>query len=42
MVDLTALQPGHPFEVPPLLFGRIDDDMVEAWQARFSGADDRD
>ena len=41
-VDLTALQPGHPFEVPPLLFGRIDDDMVEAWQARFSGADDRD
>ena len=38
-VDLTALAPGHPFEVPPLLFGRIEDDQVEEWQARFAGTD---
>ena len=38
-VDLTALPPGHPFEVPPLLFGRIEDDQVEEWKARFAGDD---
>lgn len=38
-VDLTALAPGHPFEVPPLLFGRIEDDQVEEWAARFAGTE---
>jgi methionyl-tRNA synthetase len=36
--DLSLLPPGQPFEVPPLLFRRIDDDEVEAWTARFGGA----
>jgi methionyl-tRNA synthetase len=38
--DLAALPAGHPFEVPPLLFGRVEDEQVEAWTARFgdSGA----
>ncbi|MEE8601742.1 methionine--tRNA ligase [Euzebya tangerina] len=37
-VDLTALPEGHPFEVPPLLFRRIEDDEIEAWTARFGGS----
>lgn len=37
-VDLAGLAPGHPFEVPPLLFRRIEADEVEAWTARFGGA----
>ena len=36
-VDLTGLPAGHPFEVPPLLFRRIEDDEVEEWTARFGG-----
>ncbi|CAN5377327.1 methionine--tRNA ligase [soil metagenome] len=36
-VDLTALEAGHPFEVPPLLFRRVEDDQVQAWTERFGG-----
>ncbi|WP_370323702.1 methionine--tRNA ligase [Euzebya sp.] len=39
-VDLTALEPGRPFTVPPLLFRRIEDEEVEAWTARFGGPAD--
>ncbi|HUG84285.1 MAG TPA: methionine--tRNA ligase [Euzebya sp.] len=35
--DLTALQPGHPFALPPLLFRRVEDDEVTAWAERFGG-----
>jgi methionyl-tRNA synthetase len=37
VVDLATLPAGHGFEVPPLLFGRIEDEQVEAWTARFGG-----
>ena len=36
-VDLTRLGPGHPFEVPPLLFAKLDDDQMEEWTDRFAG-----
>jgi methionyl-tRNA synthetase len=36
-VDLGALPPGHPFEVPPLLVARIEDEQVAAWTERFGG-----
>jgi hypothetical protein len=38
-VDLTALAPGHPFQVPPLLFRRIEPEDVDAWTERFGGGD---
>ncbi|MBT8425945.1 MAG: methionine--tRNA ligase, partial [Silicimonas sp.] len=34
---LTALAPGHAFEVPDVLFAKITDDQREEWQARFAG-----
>ncbi|RZW11763.1 MAG: methionine--tRNA ligase [Rhodobacteraceae bacterium] len=34
---LTALPPGHAFEVPDVLFAKITDDQREEWQARFAG-----
>lgn len=36
--DLEALAPGRRFEVPPLLFQRVEDDQIEEWTARFGGA----
>ncbi|MGB3315457.1 MAG: methionine--tRNA ligase [Albidovulum sp.] len=34
---LTALQPGHAFETPEVLFAKIADEDREDWQKRFSG-----
>jgi methionyl-tRNA synthetase len=34
---LAALEPGHGFEVPEVLFAKISDDDREAWHDRFSG-----
>ncbi len=34
---LEALQPGHAFEVPDVLFAKITDAQREDWQERFSG-----
>jgi methionyl-tRNA synthetase len=30
---------GAPFESPGLLFGKLDDDQLAAWAARFAGED---
>ncbi|MEM6742160.1 MAG: methionine--tRNA ligase [Pseudomonadota bacterium] len=35
---LSALPPGHAFEVPEVLFAKIDDGAREAMAARFAGA----
>ncbi len=35
---LQQLGPGHPFEVPEVLFAKISDEDREAWAARFAGA----
>ncbi len=35
---LAALEPGHAFSVPDVLFAKITDDQREEWQARFAGA----
>jgi len=37
---LSALPPGHAFEVPEVLFAKITDEQREEWQARFSGVRD--
>jgi methionyl-tRNA synthetase len=34
---LAVLHPGHAFEVPEVLFGKITDEQREDWQARFAG-----
>ncbi|THH37368.1 methionine--tRNA ligase [Aliishimia ponticola] len=34
---LSRLEPGHAFTVPENLFGKITDDQVEEWRARFAG-----
>ena len=34
---LTALPPGHGFEVPEVLFAKISDEDRENWQERFKG-----
>jgi methionyl-tRNA synthetase len=36
-LNLTALEAGRPFEVPPILFRRIDPEEVEELQRRFEG-----
>lgn len=36
-VDLTALPAGHPFELPPPLFQKLDDERIEALRSRFGG-----
>ena len=40
---LSALKPGHTFDVPELLFRKISDEERLEWQKRFSGRgkDDR-
>jgi len=37
---LAALEPGHAFEVPDVLFAKISDENREDWQERFAGARD--
>ncbi|WP_282096688.1 methionine--tRNA ligase [Epibacterium ulvae] len=37
---LSALEPGHAFTVPDVLFAKITDDQREDWQSRFSGTRD--
>ncbi len=34
---LRALAPGHPFEVPEVLFQKLTDQQVEEWAERFAG-----
>jgi methionyl-tRNA synthetase len=34
-IDLTELKAGHSFEVPPLLFRRIEDVEVQGWREKF-------
>ncbi len=36
-VDFTALEPGRPFDVPPPLFQKLDDDRLAALRAQFGG-----
>ena len=35
--DLTILKAGRPFEVPPVLFQKIDDDKVSELKAQYGG-----
>jgi methionyl-tRNA synthetase len=35
---LSALAPGHGFDVPPVLFAKIDDARRAELEARFAGA----
>jgi methionyl-tRNA synthetase len=37
--ELEALPPGHPFDVPDVLFRKITPEEVGAWKARFGGED---
>jgi methionyl-tRNA synthetase len=37
--ELEALPPAHPFDIPEVLFRKVTTDEVEAWRARFGGAD---
>ena len=39
-LDLTALKAGRPFEVPPILFRRLDLEEVDAYRKRFAGTQD--
>ncbi|WP_300029029.1 methionine--tRNA ligase [uncultured Roseobacter sp.] len=34
---LSALRPGHDFDVPDVLFAKISDEQSEEWQSRFGG-----
>jgi methionyl-tRNA synthetase len=36
--DLQAMKPGHSFQVPEVLFGKIEDAQVEDWKSQFGGA----
>ncbi len=36
-VQLDALQPGHPFEVPPVLFRKLEDSELEELRMKFGG-----
>lgn len=36
-LDFTVLQPDRPFDVPPLLFQKLDDSQIAELQARFGG-----
>ncbi len=38
--ELTRLGPGHAFEVPDVLFNKIDEDSIAAWTARFGGPEE--
>jgi len=38
--ELQALGPGTTFGVPDVLFRKLTDDDLEAWTARFGGADE--
>ena len=35
--DLQAMKPGHSFQVPEVLFGKIEDAQVEDWKSQFGG-----
>lgn len=35
--ELQAIKPGQPFEVPSILFKKIDDEQIADWTARFGG-----
>ena len=37
--ELTVLKAGHKFDVPDVLFSKISDEDVEAWEAKFGGSD---
>lgn len=38
-LDLTALEAGREFEVPSILFRRLDSKEIEELQKRFEGAE---
>jgi methionyl-tRNA synthetase len=38
--ELTRLQPGTPFAVPEVLFRKLTDDELAAWEERFGGDDE--
>ncbi len=38
--EYTALAPGAPIEVPPVLFQKIEPEQVEAWSARFGAGEE--
>ena len=38
-VELSLLEPGAPFEVPPLLFRKLAPEELDAWRAEFAGHD---
>ncbi len=37
--ELTVLKAGHSFNVPDVLFSKISDEDVEAWEAKFGGSE---
>ncbi|MEM1139151.1 MAG: methionine--tRNA ligase [Pseudomonadota bacterium] len=37
--ELTRLQPGHGFDVPDVLFAKIEDEQIADWSHRFGGAE---
>ncbi len=39
-VDLSLLEPGAPFEVPPLLFRKIAPEELDVWRVEFGGTDE--
>ncbi|MBD3887604.1 methionine--tRNA ligase [Phormidium tenue FACHB-886] len=36
-VNFSVLQPGHPFDVPPPLFQKLDDEQIAEFRSRFGG-----
>ncbi|MGH2687557.1 MAG: methionine--tRNA ligase [Actinomycetota bacterium] len=38
--ELESLAPGHPFDIPEVLFRKVAPEDVEAWRARFGGGDE--
>ncbi|MEM8786134.1 MAG: hypothetical protein AAGF19_09785, partial [Pseudomonadota bacterium] len=37
--ELTRLEPGHGFDVPDVLFAKIEDEQIADWSHRFGGAE---
>lgn len=39
LIDFAALPEGHPFEIPDILFRRIEPADIETWRERFGASD---
>ena len=37
-VELAMLAAGHPFDVPDVLFAKIEDAQIEQWKSEFGGS----